>query len=135
MSDIMPIHQYQREADATKSTTFVMPGQENNPASVPIDVLHAMIGIATESGEFLNPAKKAMFYGSPIDFVNLDEEIGDLMWYIAIYCNYRNVDIEKICKTNNEKLKARFPNKFTEFHANNRDLNKERGILESGSHS
>ena len=38
--------------------------------------------------------------------------------------------MEAIITKNIEKLEARYPEKFTEYHANNRDLEKERGILE-----
>ena len=49
-----------------------------------IRLLHAGIGLATESGEFLDALKKAIFYGKELDRVNLQEEIGDLLWYCAI---------------------------------------------------
>jgi len=133
----MDIKTYQQEAEATKSNTFIQPGASEHSvaakASIPTDILHAIIGISTEGGELLDVVKKAMFYAKPVDYVNLDEEIGDVLWYIAIYCNARGTTIEDICKTNNEKLKARFPDKFTTYHANNRDLEKERKILENGS--
>lgn len=138
----MDINQYQKEANATKSDMFACPvfsqyRYQNNDqvtdANIDVDVLHAVVGISTEAGELLDVAKKAMFYGKPVDYVNLDEEMGDVLWYIAIYANQRGTTIEKLAEVNNAKLKARFPNKFTAFHANNRDLFIERGILENGS--
>jgi hypothetical protein len=38
--------------------------------------------------------------------------------------------MEELLQTNIDKLKARYPEKFTENDALNRDLNKERNILE-----
>lgn len=139
----MDIKQYQAETENTKSDKFYTPPNfiqllpENQfPVTGPeglVDISHAIIGIASEAGELLGVIKAAMFYGRPMDMVNLDEEIGDIMWYIGIYCNARATTIEQICETNNKKLRARFPNKFTEEAANNRDLAKERTILEEGS--
>lgn len=94
------------------------------------DIIHAAIGIATEAGEFLDPIKKFIFYGKPVDFVNLDEEVGDLLWYIALYLNARGLDMEAVMEKNINKLEARYPDKFTQDHALNRDLDAEREILE-----
>ena len=65
-----------------------------------------------------------------LDLVNVKEEIGDLLWYIAIMLNVLDTDFETVMRTNIAKLKARYPDKFTEEKATHRDLNKERQILE-----
>ena len=138
----MDIKQYQIEAEATKSNKFYCPWEFNfklNSAEIEftcqqaIDIHHAITGLSTEGGEMLGVIKAAQFYNRPVDIINLDEEIGDMLWYIALYCNARNTTFEKIAALNNKKLKARFPEKFTEFGANNRDLKNERKILEEGS--
>ena len=49
-----------------------------------IDLLHAGIGLATEAGEFLDAIKKHIFYGKKLDTVNLAEEGGDTLWYLAL---------------------------------------------------
>lgn len=95
-----------------------------------IRLLHASIGLTTESGEFIDALKKYIFYGKPIDEVNLAEELGDLFWYIGLACDELGVDFESVWEKNIAKLKARYPEKFTEKAALNRNLNKERGILE-----
>ena len=41
-----------------------------------------------------------------------------------------NIDPSEIMSSNIAKLKARYPNKFTQEDALNRDLNVERNILE-----
>jgi len=95
-----------------------------------IRLLHAGIGLATESGEFLDALKKAIFYGKELDRINLQEEIGDLLWYCAIALDELGADFDSTMSINIQKLKARFPNKFTEEDAENRNLDKEREILE-----
>lgn len=96
-----------------------------------IRMLHAGVGLATESGEILDQLKKAIFYGKPIDKVNLAEEIGDQMWYLAILADTLGVSFDEIQAKNIAKLKARYGAKFTEAAALNRDLDTERKILES----
>lgn len=93
-------------------------------------VYHAALGLVTESAEFADAVKKQLFYGKPFDFTNLDEEIGDILWYVAIYLNARGKSFEQVMERNIAKLAERYPEKFTEYHALNRDLDAERKILE-----
>jgi len=74
-----------------------------------------------------------------LDLVNVCEECGDLDWYRGIgidaLSNLLGTDPksldETIKKNNIEKLQARYPNKFTETDAIQRDLTAERKILEN----
>jgi NTP pyrophosphatase (non-canonical NTP hydrolase) len=95
-----------------------------------IDLLHAALGMQTESAEFSDMLKKSIFYGKPLDEVNLLEELGDQLWYISLALRALNSSFEEVMAKNIEKLKARYPHKFTEDKALNRDLDKEREILE-----
>lgn len=94
------------------------------------DLLHMALGMQTESAEISDILKKKLAYNKDIDWINLKEEIGDLMWYIMNLCTFNNFDLEEILQTNINKLRARFPEKFTEEKALNRDLKVERKILE-----
>jgi NTP pyrophosphatase (non-canonical NTP hydrolase) len=84
----------------------------------------------TEVGELADVFKKEMAYGKPVDWVNVKEEVGDLLWYVSNFCNVNGFDLEEILQTNIDKLQARYPKKFTQENAINRDLDKERTILE-----
>jgi hypothetical protein len=55
-------------------------------------LLHGAIGLATEAGELLDSIKKSIFYHEDYDFVNLREEIGDCMWYLAVLCDELGLD-------------------------------------------
>jgi NTP pyrophosphatase (non-canonical NTP hydrolase) len=96
-----------------------------------IRLLHAAIGMSTEAGETLDALKKHLFYGKPLDRVNLKEEMGDLFWYLAIMADVLEVDFATVMERNIEKLKARYGEKFSGAKAIERDLDKERAILES----
>jgi NTP pyrophosphatase (non-canonical NTP hydrolase) len=98
------------------------------------DNTHMIWGMMTEVGELTDAYKKGLAYGAHIDMVNVAEEIGDLLFYIASFCRINGLNLEEILEKNVAKLEARYPHKFTQHHANNRDLKNERSILE-GKHS
>ena len=66
----------------------------------------------------------------PLDNVNLLEELGDQTWYIALALRYLESNFGEIFDGNIAKLRKRFPDKFTEAAAINRDLDGERAVLE-----
>ena len=109
---------------------------EEQLSRVNLRILHALMGLQTETGELTDAVKRHIFYGAELDKVNLVEEIGDVFWYIAILLDELKVDVgdkasfEHAMKVNIEKLRARYPNKFSEHDAVNRDLKTERQILE-----
>lgn len=94
-----------------------------------VDIFHGLIGLLSEVGE-LAPSLKAMMAGEKVDEVNLKEELGDLMWYIARTARGLNVSLEDVMMTNIKKLAKRYPGKFSSESALNRDLAAERKILE-----
>lgn len=125
----MNSNEYQKDATVTDLMDYVpvILRLENVKT---LRLLHAAMGLHTESGEFMDMLKKHILYGKDIDEVNLAEEIGDMFWYAALACDALHVSFEDIMQKNIEKLRARYPNKFTEHDALNRDLNRERSILE-----
>ena len=87
------------------------------PDSLSPVTLHGIIGIASESGELLDAAKKAYFYGHKPDKANMREEIGDIMWYLMAVCREEQWDIEEIMGGNIDKLRKRYPEQFTKEHS------------------
>lgn len=171
--------EYQKLAVKTKSPT-------NDKI---LDLIHAGMGIFTEVGEIIDQYKKSIFYKRELDLVNIKEEIGDVLWYIAlaydslgrqmvepekkygdpeilfllgklgsyagkcmtipavyrddaldfgidyelsmllsmlnILANHIGTTLEDQAYNNVVKLAKRYPEGFTEFHANNRDTKNE----------
>jgi NTP pyrophosphatase (non-canonical NTP hydrolase) len=116
----MEINKYQQEAARTCAKID----------GAILDDLHMVLGMQTEAAEIADVYKKTIAYKKPLDFVNIKEELGDIMWYIANLCNMNGWDLRDIMQTNIDKLKTRYPEKFTEKEALNRNLKKERGVLE-----
>ena len=96
----------------------------------PTDLLHCAIGACTETGELLDQFKKHLYYGKDLDLINVGEEIADCMWYLSNLARLLDLDIEKLLDNNIAKLKIRFPDKFSNENALNRDLDSERKALE-----
>lgn len=65
------------------------------------DLLHACAGMVTEAGELIDPFKRAMFYKKELDVVNVIEEIGDGLWYIAVACRVFNLNLDLSQENNN----------------------------------
>lgn len=95
-----------------------------------IRLLHAGLGLSTEAGEFNDALKKWLYYGKECDKVNLIEELGDVLWYVALASDQLDMSIEEIMERNNAKLEARYGKNFSESGALDRDLDREYKILE-----
>lgn len=95
-------------------------------------MMHAMLGLMSELGELADALKKHLIYGKPLDMVNLVEELGDKDWYRALFADAIGVGIEKSWEINIAKLRARYPERFTQEQALNRDLAAERRVLNEG---
>jgi len=93
-------------------------------------LVHAQMGMQTETAEFTDALKKSLFYGQPLDIVNLKEELGDLMWYMAIAMDELGTNFELESTRVINKLQSRYPEKFDNTLAKNRNLKAERVILE-----
>ena len=111
------------QAKRTESGNFYTPNAR---------VLHAAMGCVTESGELMDALKKSTYYGKDLDVTNVLEEAGDILWYLAILFDELDTTFDKEMERVINKLKARFPDNFTEGDAFNRDLENERSVLEQG---
>lgn len=102
------------------------------------DIIHGIVGVATESAELCEAVLKAlddMMQGRAADFdeVNLKEEGGDLLWYLAILFSQLGTDFTTEARRNIAKLMLRYPDGFSEQNALVRDLKAERQLLETAA--
>lgn len=86
---------------------------------------HAILGITSEAGELADTVKKHVIYGQPLDTANLAEEVGDIMWYIALLCNAAGLHLGSCLGENIVKLQKRYPEKYTDAAAAARADKKE----------
>jgi NTP pyrophosphatase (non-canonical NTP hydrolase) len=95
-----------------------------------VRLLHGAMGLSTEANELLDALKKTIFYGKELDEVNIKEEIGDCLWYIALVLDEIKSSFEEVQEININKLFARYGISFNEAGAIKRDLSAERYVLE-----
>ena len=72
----------------------------------------AGVGLAAESGEFLEIVKKMVFQGKPWNDDNREHliiELGDVMWYVAQACMALDVPFDDVVRGNVKKLEKRYP--------------------------
>ena len=70
------------------------------------------VGLAAESGEFLEIVKKMVFQGKPWNDDNREHliiELGDVMWYVANACIALDISFDEVIKRNVKKLEKRYP--------------------------
>jgi len=72
------------------------------------------MGLAGESGEVCDHLKKVLFHDHDMDRKALALEIGDVLWYLAGLCTRLGMSLADVAQMNIDKLKARYPDGFTE---------------------
>lgn len=85
-----------------------------NPALKNEDVLlNSLMGLCGESGEAIGILKKHLSQGHPLDCAHLEEELGDIAWYLAEAATALGVNLEEILQGNIAKLEKRYPHGFS----------------------
>jgi NTP pyrophosphatase (non-canonical NTP hydrolase) len=127
----MTPNEYQALAAVTEYTPdFVRLGLGPEHDKMVGQMLHAVLGLMSETGEIADALKKHIIYGKALDEVNMLEESGDQSWYLALLLRAVGRGFEDALERNIAKLKARYGDKFSAHAALNRDLVKERAALE-----
>ena len=76
-------------------------GPDRNP-------LLLALGVGGEAGEVMEIIKKGHRPDKVVDVVHLKEEIGDVLWYLAVLADYYDLDLEEIALDNIDKLQKRY---------------------------
>lgn len=98
----MTINEYQNLAMRTS----------NPKLSTADHILNGALGLAGESGEVADLAKKAFMQGHLLDAEHIAKELGDICWYIAETATALGYDMETIMQMNVDKLMKRYPEGF-----------------------
>ena len=78
-------------------------------------LITAALGLGSETGEFVEIVKKMFLQGKPPSDDNvfhMKRELGDIMWYWVTACAALNLDPYEVISENQEKLAARYGEKF-----------------------
>ena len=78
-------------------------------------LLTAALGLGSETGEFVEIVTKMYLQGKPPsedNIFHMKRELGDIMWYWVTACASLNLDPYEVISENQEKLAARYGEKF-----------------------
>ena len=97
---------------------YIGDGVHGPDINVPL-LLTACLGLAAESGEFIEVPKKMFFQGKPLNDENvfhMKRELGDIMWYWINACRAWNLDPNDVIDENVRKLESRYPGGSFDAH-------------------
>lgn len=67
------------------------------------------LGLGGETGEVLDAIKKREFYErKDIPIEHIEEELGDVMWYVANICTRYGLSLDSVLAKNVKKLNERY---------------------------
>lgn len=101
-----------------------------NPLGFSGDVTHAAMLLTSEAGEVATEVKRFVVYGKDLDRLNIKEELGDIMWGVALMCDTLGFTLEEVMEKNIAKLETRYPEKkFDAGRAIDRDKEAEQEAM------
>ena len=116
-NDNLSVRKLRDRIDTGTMSCYYLDVPEHNLAQLVCGAL----GLCGESGEVADYLKKYIFHGHPLDLEVVKEELGDVLWYVALCCNAINVSMEDVMQLNIDKLKKRYPDGFSESASINRE--------------
>jgi NTP pyrophosphatase (non-canonical NTP hydrolase) len=93
--------------------SIIKPGHDILVQLTPLQasILHMAVGVSGEAGELLDAIKKHAVYQKQLDFDNVREEAGDILFYLTGLLNELGLTINECMEANVEKLSKRYPEK------------------------
>jgi len=76
-------------------------------------LLDASAGLAEEAAELLGLIRKRVFQARTIDEARLTEELGDVLWCLAVTSDALGIPFSRVARENEAKLRRRHPEGFT----------------------
>lgn len=86
-----------------------------------VNLTNAALGMAGEAGEIADIVKKHSFQGHDLDVNHVAEELGDVLWYVAVGAEAIGLSLGEVAQRNIEKLKRRYPDGFDKARSINRE--------------
>lgn len=73
----------------------------------------ATLGLVGEAGEVAEMVKKELYHGHHPGRYEYRDELGDVLWYLAVLADKLGFSLEEIAEANIAKLKKRYPEGFS----------------------
>ena len=85
-----------------------------NPALDDQDrLIDAGVGLVEEAAELLGLVRKRVFQHRDIDQARLTEELGDVLWCLAVTAHTLGIPLSRVAQANQDKLRRRHPEGFS----------------------
>jgi len=75
-------------------------------------LVDASIGLVEEAAEVLGLVRKRVFQERDVDDARMTEELGDVLWCLAVTAHTLGVPLSRIAQANQDKLRRRHPDGF-----------------------
>ena len=105
----MKMNEYQEQAAST-----AIYGNHTNDG-----LTYTALGLAGEAGEVADKVKKIL-RGDSIDLATIRDELGDVLWYVAMVAKELGYPLDVVAKRNIEKLASRKERGVTKGDGDNR---------------
>jgi NTP pyrophosphatase (non-canonical NTP hydrolase) len=76
------------------------------------DRIMTALGLAGETGEYVELVKKWAFHGRELSRDEAAAELGDVLWYASVAAHANGLTLEEVATRNVAKLRARYPGGF-----------------------
>lgn len=106
----MTFDQYQRASARTINTDL---GYQEQLAN-------AGLGISDEAGDVAGLVKKMLYQGHPANPIKIANEMGDVLWYLALLATTMGFSLGDVAEANVKKLEQRYPKGFSAADSINR---------------
>jgi NTP pyrophosphatase (non-canonical NTP hydrolase) len=83
-------------------------------------LMHMAVGISGEAGELLDAVKKAVIYQKDLDMVNVEEELGDIEFYLEGIRQGLGITRQQCIDANIVKLQKRYGTVYSDRAAQER---------------
>lgn len=120
----MDFNEYQIAASRTANTEL----------NYEMELLNYTLGLGGEAGEVQELIKKRAFHKHEIDREEVAKELGDTLWYLSQLARMIGYNLQDIADQNIEKLKKRYPEKFTTEDSIRRVDTKEVVLVLAGNY-
>jgi NTP pyrophosphatase (non-canonical NTP hydrolase) len=99
----MTLGDYQREALRTANAALDARAR----------LMDAAAGLAEEAGEILGLIRKREYQDRPVPRDRLVEELGDVLWCLAVTADTLGISLDELARANLAKLQRRHPERFS----------------------
>jgi len=99
----MTLNEYQELAQRTSNKALEPNGH----------LFNGVLGLAGEAGECADLLKKHYYQDGRLFVDDLEDELGDVMWYVAETARALGLTLEEVAARNVEKLRRRYPEGFS----------------------